>query len=181
MRESTAGRAVILCLDMTGITALGIGTGGRPVMTMLWNTVEYNDVGTDEFMALCRLLKIDPYICVNAGLGDARSAAQWVEYVNGSIDTPMGRLRAQNGHPEHYDVIWWGIGNEMYGQWQLGHMYIDHYVLKHNLFAHAMRKIDPDIKTVASGASPFETGTTARHHRKPLPAELPYEYGTPQD
>ena len=146
-----------------------------------WNTVEYNDVGTDEYMTLCGLLGIDPYLCVNAGLGDANSAAQWVEYANGSTDTPMGKLRAANGHPEPYRVKWWGIGNEMYGQWQLGHMYIDHYVLKHNQFAKAMREVDPGIEIVASGASTFETSTTARHHRKPLPAKLPYELGTPQD
>ena len=146
-----------------------------------WNTVEYNDVGTDEFLTLCRLLGIDAYICVNAGFGDASSAAQWVEYVNGSVGSAMGRLRAANGHPEPYGVTWWGIGNEMYGQWQLGHMHIDHYVLKHNDFSRAMRAIDPTIEIVASGATPFETSTTARHHRKPLPAKLPYEYGTPQD
>jgi alpha-N-arabinofuranosidase len=146
-----------------------------------WNTVEYNDVGTDEFMTLCRLLGIDAYICVNAGFGDAHSAAQWVEYVNGSINTPTGKLRAANGHPAPYNVTWWGIGNEMYGQWQLGHMYINQYVLKHNMFAKAMRQVDPTIEIVASGATVFETGTTARHHRTPLPAKLPYEYGTPQD
>ncbi len=146
-----------------------------------WQTVEYNDVGTDEFITLCALLEIDPYICVNSGFGGAHSAAEWVEYCNGSADTPMGRLRALNGHPQPYNVKWWGIGNEMYGQWQLGHMYIDQYVIKHNMFAQAMRKVDPTIELVASGATPFETGTTARHHRKPLPARLPYQYGTPQD
>src|SRR5208337_366685 len=130
---------------------------------------------------LCRLINIDPYICVNSGFGDAHSAAEWVEYCNGSAQTPMGRVRAANGHPEPYKVKWWGIGNEMYGQWQLGHMYIDHYVLKHNMFAISMRKVDPTIELVASGATPFETSTTARHHRPPLPSKLPYEYGSPQD
>jgi alpha-N-arabinofuranosidase len=146
-----------------------------------WRTVEYNDVGTDEFLTLCRMLGIDAYICVNAGFGDAHSAAKWVEYVNGSLGTPMGRRRAANGHPEPWGVTWWGIGNEMYWQWQLGHMHLDHYVLKHNEFARTMRAVDPTIEIVASGATPFETSTTARHHRKPLPARLPYEYGTPQD
>jgi alpha-N-arabinofuranosidase len=146
-----------------------------------WKTVEYNDVGTDEYMTLCRLLGIDPYICVNAGFGDAQSAASWVEYANGSSQTPMGALRARNGHPEPYRVSWWGIGNEMYGEWQLGHLYIDQYVIKHNLFAQAMRAVDPNIKLVASGATPFETSTTARHHRKPLPATLPYQFGSKQD
>jgi alpha-N-arabinofuranosidase len=146
-----------------------------------WNTVEYNDVGTDEYMTLCRLLGIDPYICVNAGYGDAQTAASWVEYVNGPTETPMGRLRAMNGHPEPYRVTWWGIGNEEYGEWQLGHLYIDQYVIKHNMFAQAMRQVDPGIKLVASGATPFETSTTARYHRKPLPATLPYQFGSKQD
>ena len=161
----------------------GIGDRDKrsPRYDHAWNTVEYNDVGTDEYMTLCGLLGIDPYICVNAGFGDAHSAAEWVEYANGPVGTPMGGLRAANGHPESYRVKWWGIGNEMYGQWQLGHMYIDQYVIKHNMFARAMRQVDPTIEIVASGATPFETGTTARHHRKPLPAKLPYEYGSPQD
>jgi alpha-N-arabinofuranosidase len=161
------------------------GIGDRdtrpPRYDFAWHTVEYNDVGTDEFLTLCRLLEIDPYVCVNAGFGDAQSAADWVEYCDGSADTPMGRLRAMNGHPEPYGVKWWGIGNEMYGQWQLGNMYIDHYVIKHNMFGEAMRKVDPSIKLIASGATPFETSTTARHHRKPLPAKLPYQFGSKQD
>jgi alpha-L-arabinofuranosidase len=161
----------------------GIGNRDKrpPRYDYAWRTVEYNDVGTDEYMTLCRLIRIDPYICVNSGFGDDHSAAEWVEYCNGSAATPMGKLRTANGHPAPYNVKWWGIGNEMYGEWQLGHMYIDHYVLKHNRFAKAMRKVDPSIELVASGATPFETSTTARHHRPPLPARLPYEYGTPQD
>jgi len=161
----------------------GIGDRDKrpPRYDYAWNTVEYNDVGTDEFMTLCGLLGIDPYLCVNAGFGDAHSAAEWVEYANGSADTPMGKLRAKNGHPEPYRVKWWGVGNEMYGEWQLGHMDIDHYVIKHNQFAEAMRAVDPSIEIVASGATPFETSTTARHHRKPLPAKLPYQYGSHQD
>ena len=42
-------------------------------------------------------------------------AADWVEYCNGSVDTPYGKLRAQNGHPEPYNVKYWEIGNESYG------------------------------------------------------------------
>ncbi len=77
--------------------------------------VQPNDIGTDEFMTLCKLLGVEPYITVNAGIGDEWSAAQYVEYANGSISTPMGRLRASNGHPEPYHVKFWGIGNEAWG------------------------------------------------------------------
>ena len=39
---------------------------------------------------------------------------------------------------------WWGIGNEMYGDWQLGHMPLAEYVKKHNRVVDAMRAVDPD-------------------------------------
>ncbi len=161
----------------------GIGNRDKrpPRYDYAWHTVEYNDMGTDEFMTLCRLIAIDPYICVNAGFGDAHSAAEWVEYCNGAATTPQGKVRAANGHPAPYNVKWWGIGNEMYGEWQLGHMYIDHFVIKHNMFAEAMKKVDPSIELVASGATVFEASTTARDHRLPLPSRLPYEYGSISD
>lgn len=120
----------------------------------VWNAVQPNDVGTDEFMTLCRLLDVEPYITVNAGFGDAWSAAQYVEYANGAATTPMGRLRAANGHPQPYGVKFWGIGNEMWGEWQMGVMPLEQYEIKHNLFAKAMRRVDPTIKLIAGGAMP---------------------------
>jgi len=115
-----------------------------------------NDVGTDEFMTMVQLLGVDPFISVNAGFGDAWSAAQLVEYANGAAATPMGRLRAANGHPAPYNIKWWGIGNEMYGPWQYGVMPLSQYVFKHNMFAEAMRKVDPSITLLATGATPDE-------------------------
>ena len=37
----------------------------------------------------------------------------WVEYTNGNASTPMGRLRAANGHPAPYGVKYWYLGNEI--------------------------------------------------------------------
>src|ERR1039457_4326604 len=42
-----------------------------PIFDPVWHAVQPNDVGTDEFLTLCRLLGVDPYITVNAGFGDA--------------------------------------------------------------------------------------------------------------
>ena len=130
-----------------------------------WRAVEPNDFGLDEFIAFCRLIDTEPYIAVNSGFGDAHSAAEEVEYANGSSETPMGRWRAANGHPEPYNVKWWSIGNEMYGAWQLGYMSLNHYVIKHNLFAKAMRAVDPTIKLFATGAAPDETTATNTSRR----------------
>ena len=116
--------------------------------------VQPNDVGTDEFLTLCRLLGVDPYITVNAGFGDAWSARELVEYTNGAATTPMGKWRAANGHPKPYGVKLWGIGNEPWGDYQMGAISLPQFELKHNLFAKAMRKVDPSITLIAGGAMP---------------------------
>lgn len=161
------------------------GVGNRdtrpPRYDHAWKTVESNDVGTDEFLTLCHLIGVTPYICVNAGFGDAPSAAAWVQYVNGSVQTPMGRLRADNGHRAPYGVKFWGIGNEMWGPWQLGYMPVDQFVIKHNEFAEAMRAVDPAIKFVACGASPFVMSSIGRYFRHPRPGRLPYKFGSEED
>lgn len=140
----------------------GIGERDRrpPRPNLAWpGKLESNDFGIDEFMTFCQLLNTEPYIAVNSGFGDAHSAAKEVEYVNGPADTAMGKQRAANGHPKPYNVEWWGIGNEMYGDWQLGHMSLGHYAQKHNRFAIAMRKADPSIKIVGVGdAGPWSEG-----------------------
>jgi alpha-N-arabinofuranosidase len=134
--------------------AIGDPDRRPPIMDPVWNAVQPNDVGIDEFMILCRLLDVEPYITVNAGFGDAWSAAQLVEYANGAVTTPMGKRRAANGHPQPYGIKLWGIGNEMFGIWQFGVMPQDQYQIKHNLFAKAMKRVDPSITLLASGAMP---------------------------
>jgi alpha-N-arabinofuranosidase len=134
----------------------GVGERDKrpPIYDPVWHAVQPNDVGTDEFLSLCRLLGVDPYITVNAGFGDAWSARELVEYTNGAVTTPMGKWRAANGHPQPYNVKLWGIGNEPWGDYQMGSMSIEQFELKHNLFARAMREVDPSIKLIAGGAMP---------------------------
>jgi alpha-N-arabinofuranosidase len=132
----------------------GIGDRDRrpPRKNPAWRGVEHNDVGIHEFMALCRLIGTEPYVSVNSGLGNAQSAAEEVEYINGAASTAMGRLRAGNGHPAPFVCRWWSIGNEMYGNWQLGHVPLSEYVKRHQEFAHAMREKDPTIQLVGVGS-----------------------------
>lgn len=131
----------------------GIGNRDQrpPRKNPAWTGVEHNDVGIHEFMILCELLDTEPFIAVNAGLAEAEEARKQVEYCNGGIDTPMGKWRGENGRSEPWNVKWWSVGNEMYGDWQLGHMSTDSFVGKHAEFANAMRSVDSDIKLVAVG------------------------------
>jgi alpha-N-arabinofuranosidase len=159
--------------------AIGDRDRRPPRWDPVWNTLQPNDVGMDEFLTLCELLKVEPYITVNAGFGDAWSAAQQVEYVNGAVTTSMGQLRANNGHPEPYGVKYWGIGNEMWGSWQFGYMPLHQFVVKHNMFARTMRRADPTIVLIASGATP--DAMTGSGEAKKLTGNVVPEYGSPAD
>jgi alpha-N-arabinofuranosidase len=65
----------------------------------------------------------------------------------------MGQVRAKNGHREPYKVRWWGVGNEMFGNWQLGYMALSQYVTKHNDFVRQMLAVDPSLKLIGVGAA----------------------------
>jgi alpha-N-arabinofuranosidase len=121
------------------------------VYNRAWKSPTDNDVGTDEFVALCRLLGAEPYLCVNYGTGSPEEAADWVEYCNGSVETRWGKVRAANGHPEPYDVKYWNIGNELYLPTELGATNGTEYGKGFKRFAQAMRAVDPDIQLVAVG------------------------------
>lgn len=131
----------------------GIGDRDRrpPRKNPAWTGVEHNDFGTDEFLAFCRELGTEPMIAANTGLGDAYSAAQWVEYCNAAASTVGGGWRAANGHAAPYGVKYWCVGNEMFGPWQLGFMQVSHYAQKHNLVATAMWRADPSLQLVGVG------------------------------
>jgi alpha-N-arabinofuranosidase len=131
----------------------GIGERDKrpPRKNPAWKGVEPNDVGIHEFMNLMNIIGSEPYVALNTGLGTAEQAAAEVEYLNGDVSTPMGKLRADNGHPDPYHVRQFAVGNEMFGSWQLGHMSLDDYVKKHDQVTDAIWKVDPNAQLVAVG------------------------------
>src|SRR5271157_5689171 len=92
----------------------------RTMLNRAWGTMEYNEFGTDEFMSFCRLAGVQPMICLNLGSGAAEEARKWVEYVNGAPTTPQGARRAANGHRDPYPATIWELGNELWGDDQMG-------------------------------------------------------------
>jgi alpha-N-arabinofuranosidase len=139
----------------------GIGDRDRrpPRTNPAWTGVEHNDFGMHEFVRFCELVGTEPWITVNTGFGDAYSAAAQLEYCNGSTKTLWGARRAKNGATKPFGVKYWGVGNEMWGAWQLGFMALDQYVLKQNWVVDKMREVDPKIFTISSGnAGSWSTG-----------------------
>src|SRR5207249_5125807 len=118
---------------------------------LAWDAEESNRFGTDEFIAYCRVLGTEPYICVNMGSGTMDEAQAWVEYCNGTGNTSWANLRRANGHSEPYRVRYWGLGNEMYGGWPSGIMTAHDYVTKARAVAVVLKLTDPTMPLVGGG------------------------------
>ena len=123
-----------------------IGDPARRVpFKTLWGGLEPGNAGLEEFVQLCRWVGAQPLICVRFTGKTPKDAAEEVEYFNGQASTPMGGLRAANGHPEPYRVKYWQIGNELGDK-----AYQDGF----KDFCIAMKKVDHSIRILASYPSP---------------------------
>ena len=131
----------------------GIGpTDRRPTrLNRAWNELEPNDLGTHEFLDFCEQINVTPFICVNAGSGSVEEAAAWVEYCNGPNDSEWGRVRASNGRDKPWGVQHWSIGNEIWGNFQTGHVDPETYAHRAIDFALAMKSKDSSIHLTAVG------------------------------
>jgi alpha-L-arabinofuranosidase len=121
---------------------------------------EDNQFGTDEFLEWCRLVGAEPYL--NNACRSVEEAVRWVEYTNYGGDTHYSRLRRENGHSEPYSVKYWGIGNEVYGAWQMGHRSAAQYAADAREHAFFMRKVDPTLKLIGVGWNADTTGEWTR-------------------
>lgn len=126
----------------------------RPARPELaWETIEPNHFGTNEFVKFCRKINSEPYFVVNCGDGDMREARDWVEYCNGTQNTALANLRREHGFDAPHNVKYWGIGNEVDGEWQIGYKTPQEYARAYKEFAKVMRWVDPSIKLLASAIS----------------------------
>ena len=124
---------------------------------LAWNGKMENQYGTNEFIRLCRAMNIAPYLCANCGDGDMREAADWVEYCNGTGDTALVKLRQKHGFPEPHKVKYWGIGNEVDNLNQIGYKTGQEYARAYTEFSKVMKRVDPDIKLIASAVCRWES------------------------
>jgi alpha-N-arabinofuranosidase len=132
----------------------GIGDMDKrpPRKNPAWKGIEHNDVGLHEYMQLMEIIDAEAFVAVNTGLGTVQEVAEQIEYCRAGQDSPLGKLRAENGSPGAFNIRYWAVGNEMYGNWQLGHMPLSDYVKKHNDMAKAIWAVDSTAKLIGVGA-----------------------------
>jgi alpha-L-arabinofuranosidase len=136
----------------------------RPVwVNSAWrNELEPSDFGTDEFIQFARRMGAEPSLTVNVeGRGaTADEAAAWVEYCNGSPQSKYGAMRAANGNADPFHVLYWEIGNEIWGDWVRGHSDAATYANNLNRYVEKMKAVDPSIRIIATGDNNVEWNRT---------------------
>ena len=122
------------------------GVGQRqPYYDKAWRVEEPNTFGTDEFVAFCREVGAEPFICTNAGTGSPEDMSDWVEYCNLEIGEWAAR-RSANGHDEPFGVRYWSIGNENYGGWEMGAKTAEEWARLVLESAKMMKRVDHTIE-----------------------------------
>jgi hypothetical protein len=133
------------------------------MLNLCWGGTYSNQVGTGEFVDLCRAVGAEPLIGVNFESdgrrhyhrdprGDIRTAgpaeaAAWVDYCN----NPANPLRRRHGLRRPLGVRMWQIGNET--SYSKAGYDLETAARRTLAFARAMRKADPDIVLLGWGDS----------------------------
>lgn len=127
---------------------------------------DFSEINTDDFIALCREIGAEPFITINPCWNTPDENAAWVEYCNGDVSTPYGKLRANRGHQEPYNVQFWSLGNEF----GYGHMEGDNTPAGYCQIAlengKKMLEASPGLSLCSSG--PYPNKEWAEFSAKPL-------------
>lgn len=128
----------------------------RPTIVNTWwgGVTENNSFGTHDFLNLCEAIGAAPYLSGNVGSGTVQELADWIQYVNFEGESPMSKLRKENGRSQPWKVQYWGVGNETWGCG--GNMKAEYYANIYRQYATFMNASWGDnerIFRIASGAS----------------------------
>lgn len=126
-------------------------------------------LGFFEFFQLCKDLGAEPLPVVSCGLACQfeskecvavddldpyiQDAIDLIEFANGSVNTKWGKVRAEMGHPEPFNMKYIAIGNEQWGEG---------YVERLVKFIEVFREKYPEIKIIGS-SGPFSDGEYFDH------------------
>ena len=107
-------------------------------LNLSWGIPEYNTFGTDEFLRFCELVHAQPQIALNLGTGTPQQAADWVNYVD-------------KHWADHKGGLLWEMGNELWGDFQVGYPSQQRIAAVTLATSQAVRKVDPHSQLIATG------------------------------
>ncbi|MEO0055420.1 MAG: hypothetical protein RLZZ50_1367 [Verrucomicrobiota bacterium] len=113
-------------------------------------------LGFHEYLQMAEDLGAEPVFSIHAGTTHVeaplmermgpwvQSALDALEYANGPVTSRWGKLRAENGHPEPFNLRYLGLGNEEGGK---------EYQERFPLFYDAIKARHPEVKIITSAGN----------------------------
>ncbi len=161
----------------------------RPSWRNNWGYNQTLGLGYYEYFCFCEDIGAEPLPVVPGGFNPHKGVGVpieeihiWVdetldliEFANGDVDTKMGAVRAEMGHPKPFNLKYIGVGNE-----EIGDGFYERYAYFHN----AIREKYPDI-LIINNSGPFPVGegydagwTSAKKHGSDIVDE--HYYSAPE-
>lgn len=137
-------------------------------LDLAWKTIETNEVGLHEFADWCESVGAEMMMAVNLGTRGMDDARRLAEYCNFESGTQLSDMRIRNGRKKPFSIKVWCLGNEMDGDWQIGHKSAHEYGRLAAETSKLLKTIDPNIETVACGSSSREMATYKTWEREVL-------------
>ncbi len=130
----------------------------KKIINTNWGGVlEDNSFGTHEFFHLCEMLGCEAYVNGNIGSGTVKEMEDWMEYITFDGESPMSRLRAENGRREPWKMKFFGLGNESWGCG--GNMFPEDYAARYRLyqsFLHDSQKVPAEKIAVGPAGDDYD-------------------------
>lgn len=128
----------------------------RPVRKNWWincdGRYESNEVGTHEFMDFCEEVGADAYFAANLTTATPLHIRDWMDYcLSERGTTTLAKEREANGHPEPFNIPYWGVGNENWGGG--GNMDPDFYANEFRRYSTIMYNTATDTELYACGSN----------------------------
>lgn len=128
-----------------------------------WGYRTTDGIGFHEYLQLSEDIGAKPLYVVNVGIWHGgcdpyNKIDSWIqecldalEYANGDVSTPYGKLRAKNGHPEPFGLNFIEIGNENYNFHMNNNSdQSDHYPERYIQFYNAIKAKYPDVVCIGN-------------------------------
>lgn len=128
-----------------------------------WGYRTSDGIGFHEFLQLSEDLGAKPLFVVNVGIwhggctpydqldGWIEECLDALEYANGDVTTRYGRMRAENGHPEPFNLQYIEIGNENYNfNMDDNSDQSDHYPERYIQFYNAIKAKYPEVHCIGN-------------------------------
>ena len=132
-------------------------------MNANWGYPTTDGLGFHEFLQLCEDLNAKPLYVVNIGIWHGgctplNELQPWIdeclgalEYANGPVTSHYGKMRAENGHPEPFNIAYIEIGNENYNYHMENNSdQSDHYPERFRMFYDAIKARFPEVQCIGN-------------------------------